>query len=79
MEALAGELIQIGRDNSTDTVTIYDFRLSEGSERLQEMAAEREVDVRGLHFPVLFVNDEVIEGLQAVGEYIDSRLSDQSR
>lgn len=79
LEALAGELIQIGRDNSNDTVTIHNLSRAEGSQRLREMADEREVDVRRLHFPILFVNDDVIEGLKAVGEYMESRLSGQPR
>ena len=73
MEQIAGELIQLGRENSRMNVAIHDVRNLQSAEALRRMANDRGENVRSLQFPVLFVDSQIHAGLEAVEAYLESR------
>lgn len=72
LEAMVADLLRVTREDDAMTVSNQDLRSTEAAQRLEAMATERDLDVRTLPLPVLFVNDQVYNGIDSVKEYIES-------
>lgn len=72
VEAMVADLLRVTRNDDAMTVSNQDLRSTEAAQRFEAMATERDLNVRTLPLPVLFVNDHVYKGVDSVREYIES-------